>query len=181
MKRIFLLHLLVFLFVSCNVPKKDATWDKKVENTVSQWIHKKMYLPDSLEIVEDTTIVGKFYLKSLKSHRRLVVYIDAGCGVCLLHFEFWQKFINEAMKKKVNCDYLLYVKIDDLDTDLVRKMKFTYPFLIDNESLFVDKNELWDKRFQCALLNDKNEVILVGDPTLNPQLRELYMNVLTSE
>jgi hypothetical protein len=40
---------------------------------------------------------------------------------------------------------------------------------------------LWDKRFQTALLNEKNEVVLIGDPTVNEKLKDLYMDVLLNK
>lgn len=51
-----------------------------------------------------------------------------------------------------------------------------------NNSVFIDKESKLDSiyhfsrdlNYQCFLLNKENEIVLVGNPALNPQIWDLY-------
>lgn len=166
----------ILLFLSCQKSKDKKEWESTVVSTVNKWHNKEMSLPDSLSMIDFQNDTTMFLLSNLKKKYRFVVYIDAECSVCLMHFRFWEQFVSEV--KKNNCDYLFYVCKRFTKNAVIRNTGFTLPYIIDDETLFISENELWDKRFQCALLNDRNEVVIIGDPTLNVKLKEYYINTL---
>jgi hypothetical protein len=136
-------------------------WKETTLQMVEKWNGKKMVL---------------FNEPVAKAPIKVVTYIDATCSACLINFGFWQKFIDEVSKNKLNCDFIIYVTVDD--ESAIASLGFTYPFIPDNEQQFVYGNEIWDKRFQSALLDRNNKVILIGDPTMNVELGKLYMSAI---
>ncbi len=174
MRFIRLLGIALFVF-SCGL--KDKAWKSQVEKVITDKIGKKLIIPDSLELFIDNSF-SVFLSKSLDDHLKIVGYIDANCGACLMNFSFWKDFMGEINRKNINCNVYLFVNIDKNNINTIQKMGFDYPFILDCKSSFAALNDLWDKRFQTALLNGENEVILIGDPTLNPALRDLYMEVI---
>ena len=172
--------MIAIWIISCSCQFKSQeqkNWENYAKNEVSSRIGKKMNLPDSILIAEDG-FINTFYLEQIKSKRKIVTYIDISCSACLNNFSFWSQFIEKSDKQNIDCEYLIFIngKINSLNA--IRRLGFDYPVLFDSTSIFIEMNQLWDKRFQTALLNERNEVILIGDPTVNEKLKDLYMDVL---
>jgi hypothetical protein len=65
---------------------------------------------------------------------------------------------------------------------LLKRDKFAYPIFFDREDKLNSINRFPRKtEFQCFLLDSSNRVISIGDPTLNPQIWELYKEVVTGK
>ena len=58
--------------------------------------------------------------------------------------------------------------------------EWEYAWQFDQEQIFISKNELHDPRFQTVLVDTNNQILLIGDPLLNPKLRRLYMETILS-
>jgi hypothetical protein len=176
MKSNLSLIILFFLFSSCCFKSKEQkNWEKYAEKEITKWIGKEMYLPDSI-LSGNINSIDTFYV--YRKNKKIVTYIDVGCSACLINFSFWNKFIEEAQNKKIDCDYLVYINTGRESLAAIAKLGFHHPVLLDTCRLFIKKNSIHDKRFQTALLNEKNEVLLIGDPSVNEKLRELYMIAL---
>ena len=183
MRKLFLwiVFLIVSLLISfsCSNGNHNITWEQEVDSTVKYWNGRHMILPDSIE-----SLVNKLKFPTSSNENvnslKVVSYIDGNCGTCLLNLQFWEGFIHEVLLKTSNCEFLIFVNAEDKNdfASAAIKYGFTYPWLFDKESSFIKMNKIWDKRFQTALLNSKNEVILIGDPTNNIKLAELYMDTI---
>jgi hypothetical protein len=160
--------------------QEQKEWEKYAENEISSRIGEKLYLPDSCLIAGENGIMP-FYLSGIRAKKRIVTYIDISCSACLNNFSFWDKFIKEAGIKNITCEYLIYINGGESCLEAIRQLTFYHPVLLDSSSVFIEKNSLWDKRFQTALLNERNEVVLIGDPTVNEKLKDLYMDVLLNK
>lgn len=70
-------------------------------------------------------------------------------------------------------------QIRDIKYDL-RNSKFTYPIYLDLNHEFCKLNPQipLDRRFHAFLLNQKNDVVLVGNPLNNPTMWSLYENTI---
>lgn len=177
----FTISFICLLLHSCTLKSdENKEWEDYAKNEVLNWIGKEVYIPDSmLVMMGDSSEV--FYLSKIDAKKRIVTYIDISCEACLNNFSFWNKFIHESEQKNIECQYLIHINGNQKSLPAIRKLGFHHPVLLDSNSIFIEKNDLWDKRFQTALLNEKNEVVLIGDPTVNERLKELYMNVLLSD
>lgn len=167
---------LIFVIInsSCIGNKDKKSWNKTVVSMVNKWHDKKIYLPDSLPMIEASNDSSIFLLSNLKNKYKLVTFINAECSVCLIHFKFWEEFVREIGHDNIMCDFVFLVSKKFVNGEVIRNTGFTQPYVIDDETLFISENELWDKRFQCVLLNENNQVIIIGDPTLNPKLKDYY-------
>lgn len=175
MKLLFLVAILFTLTIfSCVDSKDKKVWNQTVVSMVNKWHNKKIYIPDSLPMIRELSDSTIFSLSNLKCKYKLVTFIDAECSVCLLHFKFWEKFVQRVEKEHFKCDFIFLVCKRFVDGNTIRNTGFTQPYIIDDETFFISENELWDKRFQCVLLNENNQVIVIGDPTLNPKLEDYY-------
>jgi hypothetical protein len=62
------------------------------------------------------------------------------------------------------------------------KIKVSYPLFIDTTNAFLKDNNLErsDKILNTFLVNQKNEVILVGNPMYNKKLMKLYKDEINN-
>lgn len=173
-----ILIFLLLIFYSCNFKSKEQKdWEEYTQKEVTKWIGKEMYIPDNI-LMGNIYSIDTFHVSKMKKGKKIVTYIDVGCSACLINFSFWNKFVEESENKGINCDYLIYINTGKESLEPINELGFHHPVLLDTGLLFINKNNIRDKRFQTALLNENNEVILIGDPSVNEKLRELYMNVL---
>ncbi len=61
---------------------------------------------------------------------------------------------------------------------IIEKSGYQYSWIYDKHEEFIHKNKIYDKRFQTVLLGKRKQVIIIGNPVLNPKLEELYFKKL---
>jgi hypothetical protein len=65
---------------------------------------------------------------------------------------------------------------------LFRRDQFDYPVFIDKTNQINDLNKFPDNQsYQCFLLDKDNKVVMVGNPTLNPRIWELYKEQISGK
>ena len=60
------------------------------------------------------------------------------------------------------------------------KERWSYLWAYDYNYEFLDKNELYDDRFQALVLDENNTVKLIGNPYLNEEMEKLYVKYILS-
>ncbi|MDD2595860.1 MAG: hypothetical protein PHD11_08625 [Bacteroidales bacterium] len=115
---------------------------------------------------------------------KVVLYIDGDCSTCLLKIGFWKEFVSEMNKQKL-FDFSVVVYAfssfeENMRSYLKEEWNGLYQWQFDKNKSFITKNELYDIRLQTVLLDADNNVILIGDPLLNPTLRQLYSKTIKS-
>jgi hypothetical protein len=100
-----------------------------------------------------------------------------------MKISFWKEFISELNSKGYrDIPVVMYASsfFEDNIRDYMEKEWSNHPWLFDANKSFIESNMLYDLRLQTVLLDSENRVILIGDPLLNPKLRELYMKTIIS-
>lgn len=122
-------------------------------------------------------------LKSfLNKKYKIVVCIDsAGCFSCHLQLEKWKSYIKEMQNKKINISVLFYVNLQNkfiIDVEFINN-GFTYPYFWDNQDSIHILNKIPDNEdMQTFLLNENNKVIGVGNPVINPSIKDFYYKLI---
>ncbi|MBK5722165.1 DUF1573 domain-containing protein [Dysgonomonas sp. Marseille-P4677] len=169
-------------FWGCYLVKKD---DKKAqaEKIVAEWIGKEIILPTDI----GCTYLGRDTVcPENNTPYKVLVYTDStGCTSCKLQLYKWNTFIQEAeseMARKVSFHFYFQPKDEKELKFLLRRDNFTQTVYIDNESKLNAINKIPDNiSYQCFLLDKDNKVIIVGNPTLNPKIWDLYKQSITGK
>jgi hypothetical protein len=67
-------------------------------------------------------------------------------------------------------------------TFLFEQFHFNYPVFIDMNNTINRLNHFPQQQsYQCFLLDSNNKVLMIGNPTLNPKIWELYKKIITGE
>ncbi len=182
MKPVHLFIAALFIaFTACN---KQAKRQAEAEKIVTEWLGKTIQFPDDMTL----SVYGKDTLVPdlLNTPYRILLYVDStGCTSCKLKIYEWQKLIAEAdstLKGKVSFIFFFQPKNrDDLFYSLKRD-RFTYPVYIDDNNKTQGLNQFpADQAYQCFLLNNKNKVISIGNPVLNPGIWKLYKEIINGK
>jgi len=174
----WILGLCVCLFmVSCVESDKE-----RLSKLVKEWEGKEILFPAHSTF----TIQGKdtvdFEFKN--TDYKIVTYIDSvGCTSCKLQLPRWKQLIEEVDSLTGgSVPFLFYFHPKDLKElrYYTRRDDFTYPVCFDEKDELNQLNQFpSDMTFQTFLLDRDNKVVAMGNPVLNPKVKELYLGLVT--
>ena len=173
----WLLGLCVCLFfASCEESEKE-----RLSRLVNEWEGKEILFP----IHSTFTIQGKdtVNFEFQNAEYKVVTYVDSiGCTSCKLQLHRWKEFLSEVDSlTNGNVSFLFYFHPKDIKElrYLTRQDAFTHPVCFDEMDDFNQLNHFpSEMMFQTFLLDKGNRVVALGNPVLNPNVKELYLKLL---
>ena len=163
--------------VSCAESEKE-----RLSRLVKEWERKEVLFPP----YSTFTIQGKdtvnFEFKD--ADYKVVTYIDSvGCTSCKLQLHRWKEYIAEVDSlTDGRVPFLFYFHPKDIKElrYLTCRDGFTYPVCLDEKDELNRLNQFpSDMTFQTFLLDKENKVVVIGNPILNPKVKELYLKLIT--
>ena len=177
MKCVVYIILSFIALSSCKDSPKD-----EIACLVKEWDGKEIRFPESPVF----TIQGKdtvdFSFRN--AEYKVVSYVDSiGCISCKLQLDRWKDFIHEVDSLTGRTvPFILCLHTPDVFEmrRIVRKDDFQYPVFIDEKGTFDALNHFpTNMTFQTFLLDKNNQIVAIGNPGLNPKVKELYLEKLT--
>ena len=177
MRRIITLIMCVWVLASCQESREEA-----MLRLVNEWNGKEIKFPSRPVF----TIQGKdtvdFEFKN--ADYKVVTYIDSvGCTSCKLQLHRWKELVAEVDSlTDGRVPFLFYFHPKDRKElrYLTRRDGFTHPVCFDEQDELNRLNHFpSDMTFQTFLLDKENKVIAIGNPVLNPKVKELYWGLVT--
>lgn len=175
-KKYFCILFFLFYFLACN--NYSAKLDKT--DIVKEWIGKEIKFPSSFNKYLSNILPND------TSYFKIFIYMDSiGCSSCKLNFIGWKKFINQIdtlTNKKIQFIFALQPK-DIREIKIHAKLnQFEYPLYFDKNHDFDKLNKFpSDISLQVFLLDQNNKVLLLGNPIMNPNIKELYINYILNK
>jgi len=152
--------------------------EQVIRDNINKTIHLDMF--DSLQC-EKTFVL---YSKWKKIYKYItIVSLQASCSTCYSKYIEWQTKMDSVNK----CDdyTVLFIVRGENFKDFVGKLskidmvKNRYYFVIDPENKFMRYNNIPEWIIESSILiDDKNRIKLIGEPYANPQMTDLFYNVL---
>lgn len=147
---------------------------------VKEWEKKEIIFPNNLYF----TLYGKDTVQ-YPAHLQYTIlsYVDsAGCFSCKLQLPMWREFIHRldsTYPGKVSVLLFLHSKSEIELLYALKKNGFDYPVCIDENDKLNRLNHFpSDMAFQTFLLDKDNKVLAMGNPILNPKIKELYLKII---
>jgi hypothetical protein len=114
------------------------------------------------------------------------LYVDStGCSSCRLKLFQWKQLIEESdslFQDRLSFLFFFQPKNKKEIAYLFQRDNFNYPVFIDMNNTINRLNHFPEKmEYQCFLLDKDNKVLMMGNPTLNPKIWDLYKEVITGE
>lgn len=173
-----LLLLLILLFFSCGNRQKIA-------KELSLLRSERIVLPQQSQLTvqgKDTVITDFMTDGRLK----LLVYTDSvECSSCAINKMFlWNSLIEYSKAYKGNLKFYFIFSPKKQDEESVRialhSNAFDYPVLIDTLGEFEKLNPHLpkNKTLHTFLLDENNNVILVGNPLYNKKIEQMFYDMI---
>ena len=179
MRKIVTLMMSVWVLASCQESREEA-----MHRLVSEWSGKEIKFPSRSVF----TIQGKDTVDFGfgNADYKVITYIDsAGCTSCKLQLPRWKKLVAEVDSlTNGNVPFLFYFHPKDMKElrYLTRRDNFTYPVCFDEKDELNGLNRFpSDMTFQTFLLDKDNKVVAMGNPVLNPKIKDLYLGIIKGE
>lgn len=150
---------------------------------LSDWIGREIVLPDELVYrIQDDTIDVDFSCQDFK----IVNYVDSsGCTSCRMKLDLWADLVNE-LKTLTDLDIEVITvvstkRIGDIYSTIFRN-NYLNPVVFDPGNVFDQSNSLPPRpEHHCFLLDAENRVVAIGNPVLNPKIKELYKQYIMAD
>jgi len=168
----------LFLLAVFSCKKVDKRWEEYKKKEVSARLGKLIVLPSKLDFFDAKLFT---YSELIDEPLKFVSFIDGTCGVCLEDIVFLEAFAKQIVSKKLNCSFVVYIKSNDKEyfkEGILDKLKAKIPYVFDEAEVFPKLNKLWDHNFQFLLLDKEDKVLLIGNPRVNEELSNLYMEII---
>ena len=179
MRKIVTLIMCVWMLASCEESREEA-----MLRLVNEWNGKEIKFPSRSVF----TIQGKDTVdfEFGNADYKVVTYIDSvGCTSCKLQLPRWKKLVAEVDSlTDGRVPFLFYFHPKDMKElrYLTRRDDFTYPVCFDEKDELNRLNHFpSDMTFQTFLLDNDNKVVAMGNPVLNPKVKDLYLDVIKGE
>ena len=177
MRKIVTLIMCVWTLASCQESREEA-----MLRLVNEWNGKEIKFPSRSVF----TIQGKDTVdfEFVDADYKVVTYIDSvGCTSCKLQLPRWKELVKEVDSlTNGSVPFLFYFHPKDMKElrYLTRRDGFTYPVCFDEKDELNQLNQFpLDMTFQTFLLDKGNKVVAMGNPVLNPKVKELYLGLVT--
>jgi hypothetical protein len=178
----FILVIVIFnlLFFSSCVSQPNQE-NERLKHELLNWIGKEIQLPKDvvIKVNQKDTLCDEMFLKKFK----IITYVDSvGCAGCKFKLYEWRQIIKNTLAKNNNVSFLFYVHSNDYRNlnYIIRNNHFAYPIIYDYDDKLNKLNHLSDKyQFHTFLLNENNQIVLIGNPIGNSRLLNLYLQQIS--
>lgn len=146
---------------------------------------QEITIPASIDYYEGS---NPFYANSDSAKATVFFWVDnTECSTCrLTNMNPFYKVFNFCRDSVENVNVMVLFtpsqekKDDFMDVALYRERDL--PIYVDEDNVFYEENRFIpeDVRYHAFLLNDKNQIVLVGDPLAGTAIWNLYRDVLFS-
>ncbi len=163
-----LLLLLLLLLSTCN--SDNIFSDKYYREYMSHFSDingKVIIFPNQLKNYNDY----KNY-KNIKNQKVIICIGYMNCSPCIIRLKEVEKFHNNF--PDIPILYIVLGEENDYFKNQVRKNNFTFTILHDRFSDFIKLNGLENYTKSVFLINEKSEIILVGEPFHNKIIQNFY-------
>ena len=167
---------LILAVTSCQENRRSAA-----EKIVKEWMGKEILLPDDV----DCWYMGRDTLCPPRQDKpfKMLVYTDSvGCTSCKLNLTLWKHYIYEMESMAPGqVDFAFYFQPKNRKelAHLLRRDRLEQIVFLDNTGTLKKRNRLAEQmEYQCFLLDKRNKVIAIGNPTLNPRLWDMYKTTI---
>ena len=181
----FVLLGIAFLY-TCSSCGNRTIKEQQYSQLVREWMGKEIIFPSENKF----SIIGngnenESKLQSCDSPYKIVSYVDPkGCISCHLRLPAWKIFMDDLHNTfpfQVSVMLFFYPeqgKMDEIQF-ILKRDNFDYPVCIDvNDSLNKLNHFPSNMAFQTFLLDKDNKVLAIGNPVLNPAVKELYLKII---
>lgn len=176
LRKLIILPLLLFFFFACKERERGLS-----HSILNKWNGKEVIFPKKAIFTRLIADTADFCFS--KHKMKILVYADTtDCMGCKLQLDKWKDFmmsLKSISKDTIPFLFFFYPKDRGEMEYLIQSENFDYPVCIDSDDQLNKLNQFSsDVTF---LLDESNRVIAAGNPALDPDAKNLYMEMITGK
>ena len=180
--KIFCVILLIFssCTISCKNVRDKKNTQRELKEVIDDILGKKVFFPDTIQFYYSSSDYVLDSAKIFNSDYIILTYLDASCGNCIGDIKDWGTIVPLFRKYSVpvvlicgsDDDFAMFDYLCDLG-----KISFQYPFVLDINNKYLKNNEFMklNEDFKTLLVNNHNEILLLGNPIRSKAIKDLYL------
>ena len=177
MKRVISILLATSIYVCCSCHKSK---NEELRDILKEWSGKAVKLPTNATFV---SIMDTINVDFDKYKFKIITFTDAdGCIGCQLKLKEWIDFNHDIIKMTNGNVLPLKFITPRRRNEALFELKSTgydYPVCIDIDGEFAKINNFpHENIFKCLLLDEQNQIVLLGDPLSNSKIKDLYIHTI---
>ena len=179
----YIITVVAIFTISLSSCKKNGKKEDAI-SIVKEWTGKEIKFPKGIACTsmgKDTTCVDLY-----SDNYKILLYVDSlGCTSCRLKLPEWKNIISESDSVFSNPpEFVFFFQPKQRgERELQQILKsngFRHTVFIDKENKIDKLNNFPSKsEYQCFLLDKDNKVLIVGDPSLNKGIWNLFKRIIT--
>lgn len=181
--RVKIVSVVLILFFSIGCNNKTENKRAEAEAIIKEWVGKTIVFPENIpyryqrrDTVPDQT----------SAPYQILLYTDStGCTSCRLGIDRWKELIEELEEEAPGQVRFLFYFQPKNEKELyfmLKRDRFEHPVYVDVTGELNRQNQLSkNEQYHCFLLDQDNKVLLIGNPTRNPAIKDLYKQVITGK
>lgn len=176
------------MLCSCSHAAKDApasigvpsSKETPIAEKATVWDNKTIIFPEELSF----EVKGQKVDYGISNcDYKIVTFTDtSNCTQCSMKLDEWQDVFSEIVSttnKFVKLCMVISPKDIKLAKRVIMRSNVKYPICFDNRRLLDSLNNfLPDADYQTFLLDSCNNILAIGNPVLDPKVKEKYMSIV---
>ena len=169
------------LIGGCIKREKRIDDTEEISSIVEEMVGKDLVFPDSLISRSPEPYITNFKVEGEK----IISVIDGNCSTCVSKLKNWESCVD--ILKNQGYENKLFFIIEDVDSAFFnqaygKRIPQGLTFFFDKNSVFSKVNKLPNKKMlKTFLIDSENKILLVGNPSVDKRLWNLYLDEMKNE
>ena len=172
--------IVLLLFCACKEDRKR----QNIQQVVAEWTGKEILFPAGIPC--QSSGADNPCIDFSNQNYKILLYVDsAGCSSCRLkQLSEWKRIIEETDSLfSGEVDFLFFFqpkKQDEKELQYIfRGNDFIHPVFIDTKNEIEKLNNFPSQiEYQCFLLDRDNKVLMIGNPSINNAIWQLFRKII---
>lgn len=178
--RIVLVFMLSVILCSCGTNEYNK-YTKDTKKEIIRLFDTKLVFPNDLLMVFQDSIRPFSQTELFYTPLKIVTIISGDCLNCVQSINDWSRITGE-FENNTKVKVFVIVLSDSIEhfiDSYYSKVTIDYPLLIDQNFFMLVNNDLPERlELRTFLLNENNNIILVGNPLIGSTVETLYKNTI---
>lgn len=174
------IRIIALFVLLCSVSCSNRMNQKQI---VRKYYRKELKLNAPIRLVYNDTMI---YENGHNNKKRIVIHIDSKqCQQCMINsFNMINEYVASLNSENINA--IMICVVSKPETEIIKsideiQLQPNIIILCDETNSYLKQNKLehYNTNYHSFLLDEKNRIVIVGDPLHNYSIRALYNRELT--
>jgi hypothetical protein len=178
--QVVLLFILGFCS-SCLNQIQERRNQNEIAKLIEEFYNQEFIVPDTLTVLQHGNKEKLLSHAFINSKVKVISILNTDCRNCSIsQLMFWDSFRQEFEGRDGLLILVVVLGEDEyIENVLIPELGLTTPVVLDSKKEFLKNAFLSMDKFSTVLIDDENQIVLIGDTGINTELEDLYVSEIT--